>query len=432
MAGYLRNCHTATNLLKLFAKTETADVTFVFAGVASDHQQIPAHRCLLAVASPVFMRMFFGELREIGNVNIVDCTYEAFLEFLRFFYADKIELTLENISEVMVMADKYDVAGLMNLCGIYLERLLDVDSVCWVYDLALMFQLKHLVRLCEEKISMETTAVLASEGFRKSTHMVLSKILEMDALSCDEIVVYTRAMEWARDSCVRMNVEPTMVNRKTELGLAFEQIRFPTMSSQDFTNCIEEPGLLEAAEFMDILMYMTLKRTMQKSRFSLSPRSGRPAWTKDQHIKFCDRRSLPNLNLSMAQSRDVVVFSVNERIILGQLSFSTFKSELNDNKTGTLTIRKGGDELLQQKVDISTTSYTKILLEMPIVVKPFEDYVIETYFELDPTEELVYRTECRSTIALDGGIRFQFKPEDGADYDNVAIGMIPKLYFKSY
>lgn len=66
------------------------------------------------------------------------------------------------------------------------------------------------------------------------------------------------------------------------------------------------------------------------------------------------------------------------------------------------------------------------------MIQPFEDYTIETYFELEPSEELVFRTECRSAIMLDGGIRFHFKPEEDPHYDNVAVGMMPKMYFKCY
>lgn len=243
----LKNYHPATNLNKLFANpTANADVHFVF---PDENETIGAHKCLLAMASPVFQSMFFGQLKERGDIRIVDATPHAFREFLQFFYCDKIELTQENIHEVLTLADKYDVAGLMNLAGIYLEFLLNNQTVCWVYELAIMFGLSHLVVLCSERISAETGAVLGTVGFRTCSKLVLGRVLEADDLSCDEFVLFKAAMEWAAESCLRSSVDATPANCRLELGHFFQLIRFPTMTSEEFTRCIAEAGLSRQANF---------------------------------------------------------------------------------------------------------------------------------------------------------------------------------------
>lgn len=428
----LKNFHINANLCRLFKNANTADVHFIF---DDEEKKVAANKCLLAVASPVFERMFYGHLKESGDITIVDATHDAFLEFLQFFYCDKFDLSTDHICEVLTLADKYDVAGLVNICVQFLEYYISDETVCWVYELALLFKLSHLINLCQEKICLETVSVFTSQSFQTCGASILSRILEMDELSCDEIFIFHQVMEWATEACRRSNIEPTMENKKLELGQCFDLIRFPTMSSEQFSVCIAEEGLFDGVDLIDILGYLTLRRTLKTKRFSLQPRCGIPAWTKDKTIITCDRRSLPNLCKPVTKCRDVAVFSVNERILLGQLGFSTFRSESVDHKHGQLIVKRSSCRELplhSQTIEISTRSFTKIVLQKPIVMQPFEEYEIETNWELDSDESLLFRTDCRNEVMLDGGVRFQFQPDANLDYDNVSEGLLVGLYFKKW
>lgn len=161
-AKEIKNYHPSTNLAKMFTNSSVADVNFIF---RDENQKIPANKCLLAIASPVFQRMFYGDLKEPGDIDIVDASSEAFQEFLQFFYLDKFELTIENIAEVLTLADKYDVTGLMNLCGIYLEYNLNNESVSWIYELAIMFNMSHLIQLCSDRICLRHDHLKAAQNW---------------------------------------------------------------------------------------------------------------------------------------------------------------------------------------------------------------------------------------------------------------------------
>ncbi|KAJ6639827.1 BTB/POZ domain-containing protein 3, partial [Pseudolycoriella hygida] len=394
----LKNYHINSNLYKLYKNSDITDVYFLF---NDEKKKIAANKCLLAIASPVFEKMFYGQLKESGDITIVDATHDAFVEFLQFFYCDKFELSTEHICEVLTLADKYDVAGLMNLCVQFLEYHLSDQTVVWVYDLALMFNLTHLIGLCQEKICLETVSV----------------------------------MEWAAEACRRSNIEPTIENKKHELGPCFDLIRFPTMSSEQFSSCIAEEGLFDASELIDILGYLTLRRTLKTKRFPTKPRCGIPAWIKDNTIIVCDRRSLPNLCKLVTKNRDVTIFSVNERILLGQLGFSTFKSDSVELKHGLLIIKRSSCRefpMHSQTIEISTRFFSKIVLQKPVILQPFEEYEIETKWDLDGDESLLFRTDCRREVMLDGGVRFRFQPDTNLDYDNVSQGLLVGLYFKKW
>ncbi len=47
-------------------------------GVGERQAEVPAHKIILASASPVFFSMFFGDLRSEDEVKTPDCEPESF------------------------------------------------------------------------------------------------------------------------------------------------------------------------------------------------------------------------------------------------------------------------------------------------------------------------------------------------------------------
>jgi len=71
-----------------------SDVSFVVRNASGEEESLAAHKFVLAVSSPVFYAMFYGELAERKNkIVLPDCDSESFLEFLRFLYSDKVDLS---------------------------------------------------------------------------------------------------------------------------------------------------------------------------------------------------------------------------------------------------------------------------------------------------------------------------------------------------
>mmetsp|Transcript_34121 Transcript_34121/g.72632 ORF Transcript_34121/g.72632 Transcript_34121/m.72632 type:complete len:776 (-) Transcript_34121:41-2368(-) len=133
----------------LFNCYTMSDVTFKV-----DVYTIPAHKFVLASASPEFFKqLYLGEERETASdagdqgrsvarqrthsihsdangeywsgdeahlkkvvVNITDVPYLAFFEFLQFLYTDQVNITLENVLPLLFLADSYKVAGISDRC----------------------------------------------------------------------------------------------------------------------------------------------------------------------------------------------------------------------------------------------------------------------------------------------------------------------------
>ena len=84
----------------IFNQELLSDVKFVVQDTQGrgESKKIPAHKFVLAISSPVFYAMFYGELAETkDSVEISDCDYESLLELFRFIYSDEATLTPDNV-----------------------------------------------------------------------------------------------------------------------------------------------------------------------------------------------------------------------------------------------------------------------------------------------------------------------------------------------
>ena len=93
-----------------------SDVTF-----RVGEKDFPVCRLPLAIASPVFAAMFFGDWAESPRADarvvlIEDLDASGFEQVLRYCYQVPLSLTLENVVHVWKAADKYQLPHLAASC----------------------------------------------------------------------------------------------------------------------------------------------------------------------------------------------------------------------------------------------------------------------------------------------------------------------------
>lgn len=299
----IKNTAAALNLKKLYKNEMGADVHFALPSKVFDGgMTVPAHKAILAAASPVFENLFYSEGKEGSVVHIIDISYEAFVEFLQFFYVTEVELTEGNIFEVFNLINKYDLSECKAVCENFLTETVTTDLVCLYYDLAMKFQYsQETIGKMEEFIAMDTELILKSNTFKHSSETVLKHTLQMDALNCSETNVFDAAISWAIKKCKRKDLTPSAKNLKNELGDSFSLIRFPTMSEEELYNCSEKYiDLFEMNDFDDIVQYVMNSRPLTcAERFSTTPRHiphiDAKFWEEMDPIK---PRGVANLNTS--------------------------------------------------------------------------------------------------------------------------------------
>lgn len=247
----------------LYLNANDADVFFVVSDDQGLIKRVPAHKSVLARQSKVFKSMLEGELKESGDIHLLDVSVFAFCQFLEFFYLSLPRVTIKHASEVMILGDRYDVEICVQSCATFLIERINDENVVDILHHAIMLQQTHLANSCEEYIASNTSAVLKSTGFKESHKIVLECILKMDSFSCGEREVFIACMEWVKAK----GDERILSKEKVEkyLGDLFYAIRFASMNVEELCHLPTEYEPILTKDFQTIakmIMIPTFKPKM--------------------------------------------------------------------------------------------------------------------------------------------------------------------------
>ncbi|XP_065336807.1 RCC1 and BTB domain-containing protein 1-like [Cloeon dipterum] len=125
---------------KAFNKADTADFAFIVEG-----KEIHVHKSLLTIGSDVFKNKFLGDWEDSSKreQTVEDHSYDAFYAFLKYFYTDQVDFSLE-----LALAHFYLVTDLLVECEKILKSGLTVQNVAAVYEKAILFEAKDLSEFC--------------------------------------------------------------------------------------------------------------------------------------------------------------------------------------------------------------------------------------------------------------------------------------------
>lgn len=248
----------------LYLKEETADVHFLIEKDDQTHR-IPAHKNILAEQSPVFLQMFYGPLKEHGDVKITDehfiVSRDGFEEFLQIFYSYDMQITTKNSIEIYLLADKYDLPAWKVSCLKFLYTTLTIKIIFNAWDLAEKFDLLELKELCEQTFQREAKKIFSSDEFLNCDRDRLKHILALKSYYCDELTKFTACINWAKTSCERKNIDGTVLqNCREELGYCFSFFCFERMNAQEwikfqsnFTNMLSSDEIKNILNSMETL-----------------------------------------------------------------------------------------------------------------------------------------------------------------------------------
>ena len=155
----------ANDLQKLREDGTNTDFTVV----ARDGREFPVHTLILSSRSAYFATMFKQDMRENREKRVVidDISPEAVAGLLDFIYTDSVPNIYSMAPELLSAAHKYNMPRLMLLCEETMVSNLKIDNAAQCYQLADLYDTKHLLSAVKKFIIKNLKGVKATEGWKQ-------------------------------------------------------------------------------------------------------------------------------------------------------------------------------------------------------------------------------------------------------------------------
>ena len=255
----------------MFNNPVMSDIKFAF----PNKQTIPAHKYVLAISSPMFFAMFYGDLAEKREtVDIIDCDPDVFLQFLRYLYYDDTNFRDVNSAiQVWCTADKYDVPSLAKECVNFIDASMDPFNAFDVIPYARHFNHQDLEKVCWEVIDYNAQQIVTDDSFLEVKREFLLCFVERSSLPIDELALFKAVDRWAARRCEEGSMTADGANKRSVLGEdLLKLIRFSLMSPQEFSDVVLPTEILSQSEVIDVFKQFTSVSVPGGIKFSKFPR----------------------------------------------------------------------------------------------------------------------------------------------------------------
>ena len=207
---------------------------------AESKKVIPAHKFVLAISSPVFYAMFYGQMAETkDSIELPDCEYESLLEMFRYLYSDKVNLSGRNVMHVLYLANKYLVSSLAEKCTEYLRNHLKASNVFCILPHAQKFVDKDLQDRCWKLIEEQTEEAVTSDEFVTIKRSLVETVVKREVLNVKEVELFKAVDRWATAQSKRQGITPDGESKRRILGEQIvAAIRFPLMAQEEFASVV--------------------------------------------------------------------------------------------------------------------------------------------------------------------------------------------------
>ena len=341
-------------------------------------KSIPAHKFVLAISSPVFYAMFYGEMAETAStIELPDCDYESLLELFRYLYSDEVNLTGSNVMQVLYLAKKYLVPSLADKCTEYLREHLEVSNAFSILPQAQKFEDKDLEERCWKIIELHTEEAVTSDDFVTLERSIVESIVKRERLNVKEVDLFKAVDRWANKEVERQGLTPGGKVKRKVLGEEIvNAIRFPVMSHKEFASVVVDCDILTKRELGVMIKHYGDASLKCPLPFIHSPRSG-------LILHRCYRfGTLQSGSLTYSGRADALGITVSKPITLhGVQHFGTeggnytVSLEVKDTLSGRSLAKQTGTHS-SEKNDIHSYYGFDVMLNRPVDLEQDKHYEI--------------------------------------------------------
>lgn len=219
-------------------------------------QEFPCHRLVLAASSPYFKAMFLSDLEESKKREIVLKDVEPGIMgmILKYIYTSTINLTEQNVQDIFMVANMYQIPSIFSVCISYLEQKMVLSNCLAIFRLGLLLECPKLASKARDYICDRFEFLVRDQDFQQLGSGELAAIITCDSLNVEkEETVFEALMKW---------VEYDPRERLRDLPDLLHCVRFRLMPPVYFKEKVEGHRLIRVDQ--DVKKELQLIKDAQK------------------------------------------------------------------------------------------------------------------------------------------------------------------------
>ncbi|XP_069135381.1 actin-binding protein IPP-like [Argopecten irradians] len=165
------------SLYKSWQDGEFCDIT-----LHVGEKKIKAHKNILSSLSEYFKVLFHMDAENKSDVELYDVDFECLELLLKFAYTGSLEVTLDNVQNLFVVADYLQVEFVRNTCEKILLKKVDKTNCVSMLLIAEKFYLANIKKRCLDLIGKYLEEVSQSEEFLSIPYDTVLELFERDDL----------------------------------------------------------------------------------------------------------------------------------------------------------------------------------------------------------------------------------------------------------
>ncbi|KAJ5069494.1 pep-cterm sorting domain-containing protein [Anaeramoeba ignava] len=174
--------------------------------ICKENQQeisFKCHKSILSTRNDFFRSLLHSQMKEFQENKLIlkDVSKSTLKSILEYFYSGKIQLTLENVIEILLFSSRYLIDDLQKPCVDFVKRTCAIENVVEVLKIAELVELSELTDFCYKFIFENFAHFIKTDFFLDLEEDHFSRILSNDNLQIPEFEIFQSLVQWGQRQC---------------------------------------------------------------------------------------------------------------------------------------------------------------------------------------------------------------------------------------